>query len=114
MAEEQIELPIDLGDARSVRLRNKEIKSRELQKQEFLQAAMARPDGRMWFYDFFVMTHCFANPFRAGAPDSTAFNCGEMNIGQQVLADVNLHCTKDYLLMMEEARNPAGEKNEQA
>lgn len=102
MAEEKV--PLDVGDAKSVKEHSKEGKDRAKKKIEFIQAAMQRPDGRAWFYDLLVGSHCFRNPFSPTDDRHTSFNCGEMNMGLQILADLNTHCTRDYLTMMEENR----------
>jgi hypothetical protein len=96
--------PLDVGDAKSVKEHSKEAKDRAKKKQDFLRAAMQREDGRAWFYDLLVETHCFRNPFSPVDDRHTSFNCGEMNIGLQILADLNTYCTREYLAMMEENR----------
>jgi hypothetical protein len=103
MAEDE-DLPLDVGDAKSVKEHSKEARDREKKRIEFLRTAMLREEGRIFFYDLLVATHCFRNPFSPEGDRYTAFNCGEMNIGLQVLADLNTHCTKEYLIMMEENR----------
>ena len=59
--------------------------------------------GREWMFDLLSRCHVFATPFVRGAPDATAFNCGEQNIGYQTFADVVNHTPTEYVLMMNEA-----------
>lgn len=101
----EAEKPYDAGDAADVKDAAKEAKRKELRKTEFLVAAMNREDGREWFHGLLVQTHCFQNPFNAANDRLTSFNCGEMNIGLPILADLNNLCPEQYLLMMKENSN---------
>ena len=59
--------------------------------------------GRAWMYDLLDRCHLFHTPFVSGAPDATAFNCGNQNVGLQIFSDVVTHCSTEYILMMQEA-----------
>lgn len=96
------EKPYDAGDAASVKEVAKEAKQADLRRKEFLNAAMSREDGREWFYALLLRCHCFQNPFNSQSDRMTSFNCGEMNIGLPILADLNTMCPEQYLLMMKE------------
>jgi hypothetical protein len=74
----------------------------ERARLEFVFSMMATISGRTWAYDLLVRCHIFQNPF---TPDAlaTAFGCGEMNIGQAVLADIMQACPDQYVIMMREA-----------
>lgn len=97
----ELEAPLDAGDAASVKAHAKAAKTRDEMKREFLVAAMERVDGRMFFYDLLTTCHCFTNPY-SSTDRGTAFNCGEMNIGLPLLAELNTYCTEQYLTMMKE------------
>lgn len=102
MAEPEKEKPYDAGDAKDVKEADKEAKRATQRRSEFLNAAMSREDGREWFYHLLLSCHCFQNPFSPSNDRQTSFNCGEMNIGLPILADLNNMCPEQYLLMMKE------------
>jgi len=102
MADEE---PFDAGDPKSVKKHTKDAKARETKRIEFIKSAMLLEGGRLFFYDLLMKTNCFGQPFVSGKADQTAFNCGEMNVGLQVLSDVNFNCPKEYLLMIEENKD---------
>ena len=68
----------------------------------FIKHAMGVVDGRVYFHRLLVRCHVFSNPFDGNARVS-AFNCGELNIGQQVFADIMRLVPDDYVQMMREA-----------
>jgi hypothetical protein len=63
---------------------------------------MGMVDGRRYFYGLLVRCHVFANPY-TGRAGTTAFACGELNVGQQVLADIMRIAPDEYVQMMREA-----------
>lgn len=95
--------PLDVGDAASVKAVRKDAKLEAEQDIEVLRTVMSIEPGRRWMHKLLVKCHCFANPFSKD-PLVTAFSCGEMNIGQQILIELNNHCTDTYLQMMKENR----------
>jgi hypothetical protein len=73
-------------------------------KVEVIKALLEHERGREWIYDILVRCHIFTTPFAAD-PYLTAFNAGEQNIGNVVLADL-VACEPDkYVLMCREGYN---------
>lgn len=68
----------------------------------FIAYTMGTVDGRRYLHNLLVRCHVFANPY-TGDAGSTAFACGELNIGQQILADIMRICPDEYIQMMREA-----------
>lgn len=96
--------PLDVGDAASVKELAKEAKSIAERQKEAVLVFMSSIDGRKWFYDLLVMCHLYVNPFSKDAL-IMAHNCGEMNIGQYVLAQINAATPELYLQMLKENAN---------
>jgi hypothetical protein len=63
---------------------------------------MGMPNGRAYIHELLLRCHVFSQPFAANAL-LTAFACGELNIGQSMLADIMRDCPDEYILMMREA-----------
>lgn len=68
---------------------------------QFLRAALSHKQGRDFFYWLLGITGLKANPFAANAL-STSFNCGSMNVGQQVELALIEADSKLYLEMLKE------------
>jgi hypothetical protein len=83
----------------------------EAHNAEVITALMSHTGGRQWLYALLERCHLFHNPF---STDNAimSFACGEMNIGQQYLADIVRYCPNEYILMMREAsdRSTASER----
>lgn len=94
----------DSGDQKAIDAAAKSAKQREKDRVAFLESAMSIPNGRKWFYDFFVTCGIGRNPYSA-SDRGTAFSCGELNIGLPIWAEIQTHCPKQYLLMMKENSN---------
>jgi hypothetical protein len=80
--------------------RKKEARTRAY-RLEFVKAAMSHPEGRAWFYDLLVRCKVIATPFREN-PYETAFNCGQQNIGLQILSDIQAAAPQGYNQMVQE------------
>ena len=65
---------------------------------------MAHKQGRRVAYRLLADTGVFRNPFNHSG-SVTAFNCGQMNVGQQFLARIMEHAPDAYTLMCKEQRN---------
>jgi hypothetical protein len=75
------------GDVRTVEKREKLRRERDRAKEDFVRAALGSREGRIWFWDLLARCGVFRNPWTANAL-VTAHACGEMNVGQEVLAEV--------------------------
>lgn len=67
-----------------------------------LSELLASPDGRLWFWDLLGKCNILSTPFRPGETDTTAFGCGEQNIGLQLVAQLSRVSPEAYVLMMKE------------
>lgn len=75
--------------------------ARQFGIDKFLQAAMTTREGRdyvWWLLEISAINH---NPHTANALN-TAFNCGQMNVGQQVLAHLMSVAPEGYFNMLKE------------
>lgn len=104
MADEDIQTPVDLGDAKSVKEKRRLSKQAAAARKEVLRTFMSSPGGRKWFYDFLVAHSAYTNPFRRD-PYITAFECGELNVAQQVMAEIVEADEVLYLQMLKENKD---------
>ena len=100
--------PFDAGDGRAVGKLIKAAKSAHDQRTETLRWIMHRMDGRKWIYETLILCHCYHNPYSKD-PIAMAFNCGELNIGQQILVQVENADPSLYLLMLRENNEAQGQ-----
>ena len=91
------------SDRKQVRSKEKEAKLAEGNRYAYIRRIMSDAPGRKWMHDLLVSCHMWATPFAAGQPDTTAFRCGESNIGLQIFADVVNAAPAEYSIMMQEA-----------
>jgi hypothetical protein len=68
---------------------------------QFVGAAMTTPQGRAWYYDMLVRCKVINTPFSED-PYRTAFNCGQQNIGLQILSDIQDSAPNEYVKMITE------------
>lgn len=68
---------------------------------KFVEAAMSMEQGRAWMYDVLVRCKVFNTPFQED-PYKTAFNCGMLNIGLQILDDIQVSAPQGYTKMIQE------------
>lgn len=100
----QAELPFDASDSKMVEERIKDSKRGDELRKETLIAFMSTEDGRAFFFDLIAnKTRVYTNPFSTDAV-TMAFRCGELNIGQQILAAIEGASPDLYLLMCKEAK----------
>lgn len=92
----------DLSDPLDVRKRNREVAAAAKRRQEMVMAVMTMPQGRELIWEILEWCRPFANPFKYDAL-ATAFACGEMNIGQRLIAAIQPACPDLYMQMTTEA-----------
>ncbi len=95
------EIQRDTSDPKQVNRAIKSAKARDTELQEALRSIMSSEPGRRWIHALLQKCGPFINPFRTD-PLMMAFNCGEMNIGQQLLTELHACSTELYLQMMKE------------
>lgn len=91
----------DSSDPKAVTKAAKDAKSKETIAREGLREAMQSESGRKWLYRALMMCDPFRNPFNSDALEM-ARRCGEVNIGLQLIADMDEVSPELYLLMMKE------------
>lgn len=69
-----------------------------------LQWLMAHKQGRRIAYRLMSDAGVFRNPFN-NSGSVTAFNCGQMNVGQRFMAAVTEHAPEAYMQMLKDAKN---------
>ena len=97
----------DAGDAKSVKDLQRSAKTLAMRRKEALLKFMSDKEGRAWFYDLLVKCHIYRNPWSPD-PGQMAFSCGEMNIGQQVLVELESADPSLYLQMIKEGHEANG------
>lgn len=90
-----------LGNEERKALAQAEDNRRAQQSIEDLKWLMSDKRGRRFMWELLAITGVFRNPFR-GDRGGTDFRCGEMNIGQFYLGDINLNTPERYNQMIEE------------
>lgn len=103
-AEENAEAQYDAGDPEQVNLARKKAGRRKVNRLRVIEGLMSLPEGRKWMYDLLSRCHIYSTPFVAGDPYGTAFQAGEQNIGQMLLADVVAAAPENYILMCTEGK----------
>lgn len=78
-------------------------RARKLRLDDFIKAAMGTVQGRDYFYWVLEVCRVGRNPFTGNALN-TAFNSGELNVGQQVQAHLMEVTPEDYFKMLRERK----------
>lgn len=95
---------VDSSDAKAVAKSIKSAKDHDLILKEALVGIMRTPSGRSWIKSVLDRCHAYSSPYSSD-PISMAFNCGEQNIGLQLVAEVHAASDDLYLQMMKENPN---------
>jgi len=74
---------------------------RRFRLDEFVRASMGLPQGREFMWWLLELAKVGRNPFTANAL-TTSFNCGELNVGQQIQSHIMTVSPADYLKMLRE------------
>ncbi len=94
----------DTSDPRQIEKAQKANKTKDEVRDEGLRQTMTSVQGRAWLYGLIEKCGPGQNPF---SPDALrmAFNCGELNIGNQIVGQCNAIDPELYLQMMKENTN---------
>lgn len=96
------------------RLQNKQAQWARKDKEDLDNAVMAlmqHAQGRAYLYHLLTIGRAIGeNPFTGNAL-STSFNCGEQNVGQQIMAHIVATAPDGFLAMLKEQQN---ERNRRA
>lgn len=105
----------DASNHRAVNVANQQAARKRSNKEEVIRALMDQDKCREWLYDLLERCHIFSTPYRQN-PYDTAFNAGEQNIGNIILADLSSIAPTKYVELCREgyernrAENDAREK----
>jgi hypothetical protein len=91
----------DTSDPRQVEKALKAAKTKDDLRAEGLLQLMKSTQGRAWLFHLIELCGPGQNPFTSDAL-RTAFNCGELNIGNQLVAQCHACSLELYLQMMKE------------
>lgn len=91
----------DTSDPKQIYEVKKQAKASAKRTAAMVGAIMDLQQGREWMFSLLSFCGVFTNPF-ATDPHRTAFLCGQMNVGQRVLAELQEHTARQYLTMIEE------------
>lgn len=91
----------DVSDPKAIQAALKTAKSFDDRAREGLHNMMRDPNGRAWLYRMLDVCHPFRNAFSSDAL-IMAHNCGEVNIGLQIIADMQECSPELYLQTMKE------------
>jgi hypothetical protein len=99
--------PYDASEPKDVKARIKESQRWDDRRSRVIVGIMSCEDGRRWIRETLELAHVGLNPFNTDAL-KMAFNCGEANVGQRIMAEVMNATPQMYMQMMAEA-NPKAE-----
>jgi hypothetical protein len=101
-ATDNLEQSYDTSDPAAVNKQRKKDSRTRANRLKFVQAAMSHEEGRAWFHNLLTRCRVFNHPFVSGDPHATSFRCGELNIGNQILGDIQEAAPDKYIVMIEE------------
>jgi hypothetical protein len=90
------------GERKDVRKAEKASRLADNLRGAFVRNVMDSIEGRRWVWDLLSRCHLFQTPM-TDSDRWTAFACGEMNVGQQIVADIMTYCPDSYIRMQREA-----------
>lgn len=93
--------PYDASDKGQVKARIRASQRADDRKARVLMNLMNTRDGREWMKDLLASCGVARNPF-ATDPVVMGFNCGTMNVGLVLTADLVKHAPQQYMLMLNE------------
>lgn len=101
-AADNLEEPVNTVDPKEINKARKKHARTRADRLRFVEAAMSHSEGRAWFLDLLNRCRVFNQPFVDGDPHKTSFRCGELNIGNQVLSDIQDAAPDKYIVMIQE------------
>lgn len=106
-AEEEQEEVYNTSDPAQVNKAKKKAARTRADRLEFVKAAMGVEQGRAWFFDLLVRCHIFNRTFDPD-PYVHAYKAGEVNIGLQILDDIQTGAADSYYKMIQENKSRNG------
>lgn len=89
------------------REQHSKIKRQQEERDYVVSTLLGDPKGREYLWWLLAITKVNANPF-AGNALTTSFACGEMNVGQQILAHILEVNPAGYVQMLKERLDDHG------
>lgn len=102
-ATDNLEVPYDTSDKEQVNKVRKKAARTRADRLSFVEAAMTTEQGRAWFWDLLNRCHLFNRSFDPD-PYSHAFKAGEVNIGMQIMDDIQTVGGDNYYKMVKEQK----------
>lgn len=102
--DQDLEESYDTSEPLEVNKAKKKASRTRADRLKFVEAAMTMEQGRAWFYDILVRCKVFNTPFQED-PYRTAFNCGMLNVGLQILDDIQVSAPQGYTKMISENKS---------
>jgi hypothetical protein len=95
---------VDTSSPKQLRDAIRKSKDKDAVAKEGLKMVMGDVAGRAWLYRVLMLCDPFRNPFSTD-PLMMAQRCGEVNIGLQLIAEMDEASPDLYLQMMKENKN---------
>ena len=95
-------MPYDASNRKQIRVAEKAARRVELDRVEFVRAAMNTVQGRTWFFHLLSDCHVESQP-PTFEPNRDYFMFGERNVGLRIKADILTHCPDQYIQMIKES-----------
>lgn len=92
---------IDQQEVRQAKAAERAAREAQVEQDEVVCTILRTPAGRKWLHDKLVMCNTFCTPYAVDS-DATIFNCGQQNVGFQLLADIMSASPDLYVIMMKE------------
>ncbi len=102
--EAEQETTYDSSDPEQVNEARKKSGRRKRANLDFVKAILTVPEGREWLYRLLLACDVFRQPWTRGDPDGTAFRCGKLDVGYQLLADAEKADPDGFNLMRKEGK----------
>ncbi len=91
----------DSSDPKAIREAREKVKSKDQLAKDGLKVTMSNENGRAWLYRVLLACDPFRNCFSLDALEM-ARRCGEVNIGLQIIAEMQEVSPELYLQTMKE------------
>lgn len=92
---------VDQQEVRQAKAQERAAREAQVEQDEVVCTILRTPAGRKWLHDKLQMCSVGGTPW-VHDPYATAFNCGQQNVGFQLLADIMSASPDLYVTMMKE------------
>jgi len=96
--------PINLGEERDVRERDKSVRAGNVSGQQVLRNTMGTPAGRRWMFELLEFCQVGASSFSSNALEM-AHREGKRTVGNRLMPEIYYACPERHTEMMKESRN---------